>query len=291
MRRMCQMLGVSVSGYYAWRQRGPSARQEANEALVEQIGAVHAESDGTYGSPRVHAELAARGIECSKNRVERLMRVHRIQAKQRKRWRPRTTNSKHGLPIAPNVLNREFEAEGPNQKWVTDITYIPTAEGWLYLAAVMDLYSRQIVGWSMGSRLKSQLVKDALKLAVAQRQPDPGLVHHSDRGSQYASADYQVLLTARGMVASMSRKGNCYDNAPMESFFGTLKSERVHHCRYQTRSAARQDIFHYIEVFYNRKRRHSALGYLSPAQFEKSMELCPNWVSTKWGEPHCDSAP
>jgi putative transposase len=234
VRGMCQVLSISVSGYYAWRQRRPSARQKANEAMVERIRAIHAESGATYGSPRLHAELAAQGIRCNKKRVERLMRVHRIQARQRKRRRPRTTDSKHSLPVAPNVLNRAFEAEAPDQKWVTDITYIPTAEGWLYLAAVMDLYSRRIVGWSMASRMTSRLVKDALKLAIAQRQPGPGLVHHSDRGSQYASADYCLLLTARGMVASMSRKGNCYDNAPMESFFGTLKTERVHHRRYRT---------------------------------------------------------
>ena len=273
---MCQVLGVSASGYYAWRRRRPSARQEANEALVERIKEIHVESDETYGSPRVHAELAAQGIRCNKKRVERLMREHDIQARQRKRRRPRTTDSNHRLPVAPNVLNREFTAEAPNQKWVTDITYIPTAEGWLYLAAVMDLYSRRIVGWSMACRLTSTLVKDALKLAVAQRQPDPGLVHHSDRGSQYASADYRVLLTAHGMVASMSRTGDCYDNAPIESFFGTLKTERVHHRHYRTRAEARQDIFNYIEVFYNRKRRHSALGYQSPAEFEQSLEVCLN---------------
>lgn len=276
MKGMCRVLGVSASGYYAWRQRRPSARQQANEAMVERIRAIHAESEATYGSPRVHAELKAQGIPCNKKRVERLMRVHCIRARQRKRWRPRTTDSEHSLPVAPNVLNRAFQAEVPDQKWVTDITYIPTAEGWLYLAAVMDLYSRRIVGWSMASRCTSKLVKDALKLAVAQRQPSPGLVHHSDRGSQYASADYRVLLTAWGMVASMSRKGNCYDNAPMESFFGTLKTERVHHRRYRTRAEARQDIFHYIEAFYNRKRRHSALGYMSPDQFERSQKMCAN---------------
>ena len=276
MRGMCRVLGISASGYYAWKQRRPSTRQQANEAMVERIRTIHAESEATYGSPRVHAELKAQGIQCNKKRVERLMRVHCIQGRQRKRWRPRTTDSGHSLPVAPNVLNREFEAEAPDLKWVTDITYIPTAEGWLYLAAVMDLYSRRIVGWSMASRYTSKLVKDALKLAVAQRQPGPGLIHHSDRGSQYASADYRVLLTAWGMVASMSRKGNCYDNAPMESFFGTLKTERVHHRRYQTRAEARQDIFHYMEVFYNRKRRHSALSYMSPDQFEKSRKMCTN---------------
>ena len=276
MRRMCQVLGISASGYYAWRRRRPSARQEANEAMVERIKEIHAESDKTYGSPRVHAELVAQGVRCNKKRVERLMRVHDIQAKQRKRRRPRTTDSNHRLPIAPNVLNREFTAEAPNQKWVTDITYIPTAEGWLYLAAVMDLYSRRIVGWSMAARMTSKLVKDALKLALAQRQPGPGLMHHSDRGSQYASADYRILLTAHGMVASMSRSGDCYDNAPMESFFGTLKTERVHYRHYRTRAEARRDIFNYIEVFYNRKRRHSALGYKSPAEFEQSLEMCLN---------------
>lgn len=273
---MCRRLGVSASGYYTWRRRQPSARQKANEEMVERIRVIHAESDATYGSPRVHAELAAQGIRCNQKRVERLMRLHHIRAKRRKRRRPRTTRSNHSLSVAPNVLGREFEAEAPDQKWVTDITYIPTGEGWLYLAVVMDLYSRRIVGWSMASRLTSKLVKDALKLAIAQRQPGPGLVHHSDRGSQYASSDYRVLLTARGMVASMSRKGDCYDNAPMESFFGTLKSERVHHRRYETRAEARQDIFHYIEVYYNRKRLHSALGYKSPAEFEDSLKVCAN---------------
>jgi putative transposase len=273
---MCRVLSVSSSGYYAWRRRRPSARQKANEAIVERMREIHAESDATYGSPRVHAELAAQGIECNKKRVERLMRVHHIQARQRKRWRPRTTDSNHRLPVAPNVLAQEFACEAPNEKWVTDITYIGTEEGWLYLAAVMDLCSRRIVGWSMARRLTSKLVKDALKLAVAQRQPGPGLLHHSDRGSQYASADYRVLLTAWGMEASMSRKGNCYDNAAMESFFGTLKSERVHHRRYRTRAEARQDILHYIEIFYNRKRLHSAIGYVSPAQFEQSLKMCVN---------------
>ena len=268
--RMCQVLEVSASGYYAWRRRPVSQREQDNQELLAQIKEVHAASRKTYGSPRVHAELVQQGTQCNKKRVERLMRVNDIRGKQRGRRRVKTTDSAHDLPVAPNVLNRQFEADAPNQKWVTDITYIPTDEGWLYLAAVLDLFSRRVIGWSMARTLCTSLVKNALRMAIADRHPQAGLLHHSDRGSQYASADYQSLMDAHEMVVSMSRTGNCYDNAPMESFFGTLKCELVHDRHYGTHAEARQDIFEYIEVFYNRKRRHSSLGYLSPVEYEQS---------------------
>lgn len=274
--RMCTVLQVSASGYYAWHKRPASQREQDNQKLVERIKAIHAESRETYGSPRIHAELIAQDIKCNKKRVERLMRVNDIRAKQHRRRRVKTTDSDHNLPVAPNVLNRQFQADAPNQKWVTDITYIPTDEGWLYLAVVLDLFARRVVGWSMASTLCTSLVENALLMAVADRHPEAGLIHHSDRGSQYASGEYQTLLNTHQMVISMSRTGNCYDNAPMESFFGTLKTELIHHRHYRTRSAARQDIFEYIEVFYNRKRRHSSVDYLSPVQYEQLCQLCAN---------------
>jgi len=274
--RMRSVLEVSTSGYYAWRTQPQSHRDRENQKLVEQIREIHAESRETYGSPRIHADLADQGIKCNKKRVERLMRIHGIRAKQYKRRRVQTTDSAHDLPVAPNVLNREFEADAPNQKWVTDITYVPTDEGWLYLAVVLDLFSRRIIGWSMASTLCTGLVKNALLMAIAERCPGAGLLHHSDRGAQYASGEYQAVLTHHQMIVSMSRTGNCYDNAPMESFFGTLKRELIHHRHYRTRAEARQDIFEYIEVFYNRKRRHSSLGYLSPVQYEQARQLCVN---------------
>ena len=267
--RMCQVLRVSSSGYYASRGRPLSQREQDNQGIVNQIKEIHTVSRETYGSPRVHAALVRQGIHCNKKRVERLMRVHKIRGKQRGRRRVKTTDSAHNLPVAPNLLRRQFQADTPNQKWVTDITYIPTDQGWLYLAAVVDLFSRRVVGWSMGSTMQGSLVKNALWMAIADRRPPAGLLHHSDRGSQYASFAYQSLLGDYQIVASMSRTGNCYDNAPMESFFGTLKCELVHDRHYRTRAQARQDIFEYIEVFYNRKRLHSSLGYLSPAQYEQ----------------------
>lgn len=266
--RMCAVLGVSTSGYYAWRDRRPSKRAQANQKLLKRIREIHGRSRKTYGSPRVHAQLVAEGIVCNKKRVERLMREHDICA-QRCRRRRTTTNSRHNLPVAPNLLGQRFTATTPNQKWVSDISYVRTREGWLYLAVVMDLYSRQIVGWSMGSQVTARLATRALEMAVATRRPGAGLIHHSDRGVQYASTAYQQILRARAMIPSMSRRGNCYDNAPMESFFGTLKSELVHHRYYQSRAEARTDIFAYIEGFYNRERLHSALGYQSPVQFER----------------------
>ena len=274
--RMCSALEVSTSGYYAWRTQPQSHRDQENQKLVEQIREIHTESRETYGSPRIHADLVDQGIKCNKKRVARLMRIHSIRAKQHKRRRVQTTDSAHDLPVAPNVLNQQFEADAPNQKWVTDITYVPTDEGWLYLAVVLDVFSRRIIGWSMVSTLCTVLVKNALLMAIAERCPGAGLLHHSDRGAQYAGGEYQAILNDHDMIVSMSRTGNCYDNALMESFFGTLKRELIHHRHYRTRAEARQDIFEYIEVFYNRKRRHSSLGYLSPVQYEQSRQLCIN---------------
>jgi putative transposase len=264
---MCSVLGVSRSGYYAWRRRQPSAREQANRLLRALIRLLHQKSRGTYGYRRIHAALVAQGTTCSKNRVARLMQEDGLQARQRRRYK-RTTQSRHNWPVAPNRLAQSFVAPGPNQKWLTDITYIPTVEGWLYLSVVLDLYSRIVVGWAMEPYLTDTLTKKALKMALDRRQPQPGLLHHSDRGSQYASASYQKVLTHHRALASMSRTGNVYDNAPMESFFATLKIELVHHRNYITRRQAISDIFEYIEVFYNRQRLHSALGYVSPMQFE-----------------------
>lgn len=266
---MCRVLAVSRSGYYAWRNRPTSARKMADQELSQHIKQIHDHSRQTYGSPRIQAELAENGVNCGCKRVARLMRQEELFAKQSRKFKVITTDSAHPYPVAPNLLAQDFTTSRPNEKWLTDITYIPTAEGWLYLAVVLDLYSRRIVGWAMSDSLERHLVSAALHMAVKMRQPPPGLLHHSDRGSQYASDDYQALLTQHQMRCSMSRTGNCYDNAPTESFFGTLKTELVHHCQYQTKAEAKTDIFEYIEVFYNRFRRHSALGYQSPVNFEK----------------------
>jgi len=266
---MCRVLGVSRSGYYAWCKRPTSARKMADQSLSEQIELIHQNSRQTYGSVRIQVELAENGITCGHNRVAGLMREIGLNAKQNRKFKIITTDSNHNQPIAPNLLDRDFTARQPNQKWLTDITFIPTDEGWLYLAAVLDLYARRIVGWAMAETLERQLVLAALCMALETRQPPAGLLHHSDRGSQYASQDYRDVLTQYQIQASMSRKGNCYDNAPMESFFGTLKTELIHHRHYLTRMEAKTDIFEYIEVFYNRLRRHSALGYLCPVAFEK----------------------
>jgi len=266
---MCRVLGVSRSGYYAWCKRPTSARKMADQSLSEQIELIHQNSRQTYGSVRIQVELAENGITCGHNRVAGLMREIGLNAKQNRKFKIITTDSNHNQPIAPNLLDRDFTARQPNQKWLTDITFIPTHEGWLYLAAFLDLYARRIVGWAMAETLERQLVLAALRMALETRQPPAGLLHHSDRGSQYASQDYRDVLTQYQIQASMSRKGNCYDNAPMESFFGTLKTELIHHRHYLTRMEAKTDIFEYIEVFYNRLRRHSALGYLCPVAFEK----------------------
>lgn len=264
---MCRVLKVSRSGYYAWRGRPESERDMENRRLVDRIRMVHKKSRKTYGSPRVHSQLVLDGERCSRGRVARLMSANGIRARGRRKF-VATTDSKHDLPVAENVLGRDFSVAEPDRVWVSDITYIPTDEGWLYLAGVVDLCSRTAVGWSMSEGLERQLVMDALKMAYLRRRPCKGLIHHSDRGSQYASADYRQLLSDYGMQMSMSRKGDCWDNAVMESFFGTLKKELVHHRRYRTREEARREIFEFIEIFYNRQRLHSSLGYLPPAEYE-----------------------
>jgi putative transposase len=269
VRLMCRVLRVSPGGFYTWRDRPASARQQRREVLTREIEAIHQEFKERYGSPRIHEELQARGQRCCVNTVAKLMRQRGIAAKGKRKFRC-TTDSNHDLPVADNVLYRQFEPVAVNQAWVADITYIPTGEGWLYLAAVEDLYSRQIVGWSMGERMTSRLVADALEMAASRRLPGEGLVAHSDRGSQYASGHYQRLLGRHGITCSMSRRGDCWDNAPMESFFASLKKELVHHENYPTRAEARASVFEYIEVFYNRVRRHSALGYLSPVEYEQA---------------------
>ncbi len=266
--RMCQGLDVSASGYYVWRNRPPSAREMANQELVEKIEAVYNDNDGIYGSPRVYHELKAQGVACSENRVARLMRLRGLKAKQTRCYKS-TTRRNEAHPVAPNRLERNFVADRPNQVWLADITYIPTMEGWLYLALILDLYARRIVGWAMSERMTSDLTSTALQMAIQQRRPEAGLIHHSDQGSQYTDYGYRALLAAHDIQASMNGVGSWYDNAPMESFIGSLKSERVHHCQYRTRDEARTDLFSYIEGFYNRRRRHSSLDYLSPETYEQ----------------------
>ncbi len=268
--RLCHALGVSTSGYYAGRQRGSSRRALANEALLVHLRAIRVETHETYGSPRMHAELVARGQTCSVNRVARLMRLNHLPARHKRPFHPKTTCPDLTRSVAPNRLAQDFTADAPNQKWLGDITYIPTGQGWLYLAAVLDLHSRRIVGWALDQTMTTDLVRAALEMALGRRQPAAGLVHHTDRGSQYTSADYQDLLAKRGLLISLSGTGHCYDNAPMESFFGTLKAELIYRTTYATRAAARQDIVSYIEGFYNVTRRHSALGYRSPLDFERA---------------------
>jgi putative transposase len=266
---MCEVLGVSPQGFYTWRQRPTSAQQQRRDALLVHIRAAHAEVKQRYGSPRITKELQANGIDCCVNTVAKLMRDNDIRAKTVRKFR-HTTDSNHPLPVADNVLDRQFDASAANEKWVADITYILTREGWLYLAAVEDLYSRMVVGWSMADHMQSRLVADALEMAVQRRLPEEGLLAHSDRGSQYASDHYQRLLAKHGIDCSMSERGQCWDNAPMESFFATLKKELVHHEDYASRAQARASIVEYIEAFYNHKRRHSSLGYVSPAEYERA---------------------
>ena len=268
VRLMCAVLEVSPAGYYAWRERPVSERAKSNAALLDTIRQVHHDSHGRYGSPRVHAVLKNQGRGISRGRIERMMHHHGIRAIMAKPRRVRTTDSRHGLPIAPNLVARDFTAKAANRVWLADITYIPTAEGWLYLAAVMDLFSRRIVGWAMRDTMQVELASDALTMAIRQRRPQAGLIHHSDRGVQYASHAYRQTLSAAGITPSMSRKADCYDNAPMESFFHTLKTELVHHRDYKTRAEAQRDIFAFIEGFYNRTRLHSSIGYISPIQME-----------------------
>jgi putative transposase len=268
VRRMCKVLGVSPSGYYDWRRRPPSERQQANDRLLAAIRREHETSRGTYGSPRIHAALQRQGFEAGRNRIARLMQAHGIIGKAPKRKRPVTTQRAEGGLVAPNLLGQDFTASRPNEKWLADITYIDTAEGWLYLALVMDLFARPIVGWAMAEHMRAVLVEDALKMAVGRRLPAPGLLHHSDQVGQYTSSLVQSLLAAHHVEVSMSDAGHCYDNAPMESFIGTLKTECVTY-QFATRAEARLVIFEYIEVWYNRQRLHSSLGYVTPLEFER----------------------
>ena len=266
---MCSVLEVSPAGYYAWRLRPQSARSAANYELLSAIKQLHQDNHGRYGSPRIHIALQNQGRGVSRGRIERLMRRHGVRAIMAPPRRVRTTDSRHDLPVAPNLINRNFTAVEPNQVWLADITYIETAEGWLYLAAVMDLFSRKIVGWAMRDHLRTELASTALAMAITRQRPATGLIHHSDRGVQYAAHDYRTRLRSAGIQASMSRKADCYDNAPMESFFHTLKTELVYHRKYATRAEAQLDIFAYIEGFYNRTRLHSSIGYISPIEMER----------------------
>ena len=263
----CDVFGVSRSGYYAWKARPDAPRVKEDAELVVEIKAASKAGRGNYGSPRVHRELRAKGRRVGKKRVERLMRQEGIVARKKRRFR-RTTDSNHPHPIAPNVLERNFHVELPNAAWVTDVTYVWTHEGWLYLAAILDLFSRRVVGWAASANNDRALAFSALDRAIAARRPEPGLVHHSDRGSVYASIDYGNALSTVGAVKSMSRKGDCWDNAVAESFFATIKGEMIDHEEYATRTAAIDAIADYIDGFYNPRRRHSAIGYLSPIEFE-----------------------
>ena len=265
---MCRILEVSRSGLYAWRRRRrPAPRAARDVALRAQIRAIHARSRGTYGSPRVHAQLRRDDVQVGKARVERLMRAEGLRGKVRRRFR-RTTDSEHTFPVAPNTLERQFTVQAPDRVWAGDITYIPLASGFTHLAVLVDLFSRRVVGWAMAEHMRTELVEDALDVALGAREPAPNMIHHSDRGSQYASAAYREKLARLGIQASMSRRGDCYDNAVVESFFGTLKQELVREARWTTHAEARAAIHDYIEVFYNRRRLHSSIGYRSPAEFE-----------------------
>jgi transposase InsO family protein len=268
---VCAVLQVSRSGYYAWRERPRSTSDLRRERLAREIRLVHEEHRRVYGSPRVYRVLKARGERICENTVAKVMREQSIRARIRRKFVPRTTDSRHERPAARNLLKRQFSTKAPNRKWATDITYIPTDEGWLYLAGVVDLYSRKVVGWSMADHMRTELASDALQMAIARRRPGKRLMHHSDRGVQYASEDYRELLKKHQMRPSMSGRGDCWDNACAESFWGTLKSELVNQEHYATREEARRSIFEYIEVFYNRIRLHSSLGYKSPEAFEASL--------------------
>ena len=273
LSEMCDALDVSISGYRAWKRGGkPDRKRLSDSQMLAVIRAIHAELKGAYGSPRMVRELRARGCSASKARVERLMRDNGIHARHKRRYKV-TTDSKHGLPVAENLLARNFTPTAPNQVWTSDITYLWTDEGWLYLAIVLDLFNREVIGWSLKPRMTADIVTDALTMAWFRKRPAPGLLHHSDRGSQYASHAFQNKLKEFGMTCSMSRKGNCWDNAPTESWFNSFKNERVHGIRYATHADMKAASFEYIEVFYNRKRQHSTLGYRSPIQFLE------NWIS------------
>jgi transposase InsO family protein len=270
---LCDVLSVSRSGFYAWAKRPESGRARRRAELAEHVRAAHADSRRTYGSPRVTKALKASGVKACENTVAKVMREQQIRSKVVRRFRVRTTDSAHAHPVADNLLDRNFAAAVPDAKWAADITYVPTSEGWLYLAAVIDLCSRRVVGWAMADHLRATLCTEALEMALSRRKPpaDRTLVHHSDRGVQYACGDYRALLEGHGIACSMSRKGDCYDNAAMESFFKTLKVELVYHERYATRTQAMASVFEYVECWYNRKRLHSSLGYMSPEQYERSL--------------------
>ena len=275
LNELCSVLDVSISGYRSWKRGGkPDRKRLTDVQMLAMIRALHTELKGAYGSPRMVRELRRRGFPASKARVERLMRDNGIRARHKRRYKA-TTDSKHGLPVAPNLLDRNFTPSAPNEVWTSDITYLWTDEGWLYLAIVLDLFNREVIGWSMKPHMRADLVTDALTMAWFRRSPAAGVLHHSDRGSQYASDAFQVKLKAYGMICSMSRKGNCWDNSPTESWFNSFKNERVHGVCYATHEEMKAEVFEYIEVFYNRKRQHSTLGYQSPIQYIQ------RWMSEK----------
>lgn len=271
MSAMCRVLEVSPSGFYGWVGREESARNQANQKLLVNIKAVHKRSYGRYGSPRVFRQLCKNGVACSENRVARLMRKNSVRAIQARKFRV-TTDSDHAHPVAENILDREFAIEQADTAWCGDVTYIWTAEGWLYLAIIMDLCTRRIVGWATQTTLHRNFVLAALEVALKDRRPPKGLLHHTDRGSQYASGEYRAKLQAAGITCSMSRKGNCWDNAPAESFFATLKQEMIYQNRFKTPSEAHSAVFEFIEVWYNRQRLHSSLGYMTPVEYEAMLQ-------------------
>ena len=270
---MCGALGVSRGGFYAWLTRPRSQRSRSDEELGAKVRASFLSSDRTYGARRVWHDVLAEGARCGLHRIERLMRLHGLKARPRRRRLPPDVGERQTAAVAPNVLNRSFDAVAPNRKWIADFTYVWTAEGWLYVAAVVDLFSRRVVGWSMSAEMTAQLVTDALVMAIWRRGKPDALLHHSDRGSQYTSEQFQRLMADNGVACSMSRSGNVWDNAAMESFFSSLKTERIGGKTYRSRDEARADVFDYIERFYNPKRRHSTIGYLSPMTFERQVGL------------------
>ena len=265
---LCRVLGVTTSGYYAWIKRPLSRRQQEEARLELEIRAAHQRTRKTYGPERLQQDLQENGVEVGVHRIKRIRRKLGIRCLQKRRFKA-TTNSRHGLPVAENLLDQRFEATAPNQVWLSDITYIQTAEGWLYLAGHKDLFTGVIVGYAMSERMTKDLVLQSPRMALSVKRPLPGLIHHSDRGSPYCALEYASLLERHGISPSMSRKGNCYDNAPMKSFWGVLKTERVHHCRYETRQEGKRDITEYIEIFYNRQRKQAMLGFLAPTVFER----------------------
>jgi len=267
VQKMCRVLGVSRSGYYGWKKKPEGKRKKENEKILIKINESYNKNEGRYGSPRITEDLRADGDMYGENRIARIMKENGIMAKTARKFKA-TTNSRHNLPVAENLLKQDFTSEKPNTIWVSDITYIWTLEGWLYLVVILDVFSRQVVGWAMSKRLTANFVVRALHQAVGRRKPETGCILHSDQGVQYACTDFLNVLKQYGFIQSMSRRGNCYDNALAESFFKTLKTEQVYHCRYVTREEARQSIFEYVEMYYNRQRRHSALGYRSPVAFE-----------------------